>query len=221
MSTYITPRSGGNFSSIWTDGKGSLDGLDEPVIDQMSEHPELDNWDNKTCITSPNIHAKGFSDAAGTSLAIAYKSDINQVGIEDLVVFSVAPNSPWHRRTSYLIPADMPACPEDGCICSWNWIPNHCGQPNMYMNGFRCMVTEARPDAPRLAPPQTPRWCEDNVHNCVQGAKGLVVFEQDPSINNIVTDGLIRQKDGNWGSPSYNMKMGFRPGAQNDIFIPA
>lgn len=194
----------GKFTSEWPDG---------------GQHPDYENgsWDN-SCITTPNLHTMNRGDAAGTVLAIAYKSDINAVGIEDLTVISVLPNSPWKREVEYEIPADLPGC--DDCVCAWGWVPNNCGIPNMYMTGFKCQVTNARPDAPAIAPPQTPVWCEDDESKCVQGAKRMVIWHQDPSINNIETDGQPPQKDGQARSPGYNMKLGFRPGAQNDIFLP-
>ena len=70
------------------------------------------------CISSPNLHTQNQSNAAGTAFAIAYKSDIHSVTLDDLVVFTVAPNTPYKVTTSYDVPADMPACPDGGCICA-------------------------------------------------------------------------------------------------------
>ncbi|KAG6833641.1 hypothetical protein H0H93_013121, partial [Arthromyces matolae] len=32
-------------------------------------------------------------------------------------------STPWKRLTTYSVP-DLPACPADGCICAWGWVPN-------------------------------------------------------------------------------------------------
>jgi len=58
----------------------------------------------------------------GTALAIAYTSDIDALKPSDMTVFSVNLTSPWYRETEYKVPADLPACPEGGCLCSWNWL---------------------------------------------------------------------------------------------------
>lgn len=67
-------------------------------------------------------HTTGPDDLFGCSLAIAYKSDVNQVQPEDFTVFSVNHQCVWNRFTDFPVPAAMPACPEEGCICAWFWI---------------------------------------------------------------------------------------------------
>jgi hypothetical protein len=47
------------------------------------------------CISTPNLHTKSEEGAAGTVFAIAYKSDIMDIKMEELVVFTVAPNTPY------------------------------------------------------------------------------------------------------------------------------
>ncbi|KAH7101427.1 hypothetical protein BKA62DRAFT_795448 [Auriculariales sp. MPI-PUGE-AT-0066] len=192
----------GRYVSDWTDGL---------------EHPEFEDgtWPKDTCIGDPNLH--NFSMAQGTAFAISYTSNINEVNLDNLVVFSVAPRTPWKRLTAYEVPADMPACPEGGCICAWGWVPDGCGQPNMYMTPFRCKVTGARPDAPKLAKPQVPVWCQDEPEKCVTGAKQFLAWHQKEG-NNIVFPEFAEEKGAIWRSPAYNMKMGFQPGAQTDIF---
>jgi len=49
-------------------------------------------------------------------------------------------------------------------------VPNGCGIPNMYMQGFKCIVTNARSTTP-VAPAVPPVWCEDDQSKCVKGAK--------------------------------------------------
>lgn len=194
----------------------SWDGKFANLFPDKDDHPEYDNgsWDN-SCISAPNLHTENATRASGTVLAIAYKSDIHDVKQEDMVVISVLPNTPWHRVAEYDIPADLPAC--DDCICAFSWIPNHCGQANMNMNAFRCRVTGARPDAPKLAKPVPAKWCEGKPDDCVKGAKQITIYHQQPEINTVDIDN-IQQADGHWASPGYNEKTGFYPGAQNDIF---
>jgi hypothetical protein len=40
----------------------------------------------------------------------------------DMTIISVNYTSPWYRLTDYAIPANLPPCPEGGCICTWNWV---------------------------------------------------------------------------------------------------
>ncbi|KAH7096963.1 hypothetical protein BKA62DRAFT_717982 [Auriculariales sp. MPI-PUGE-AT-0066] len=195
----------------------SWDGRYTSLFPTNDPHPDYDTpgaWDN-TCVKIPNLHAENQTRAAGTVLAIAYKSDIHDVKLEDMTVISVLPNSPWHREVEYEIPADLPAC--DDCICAWSWVPGGCGEANMYMNAIRCRVTGARPDAPKIAKPVPAKWCENKPEDCVTGAKTITIWHQHKDIDTIDLDGVI-QAEGNWATPSYNEKMGFHPGAQNDIF---
>lgn len=76
---------------------------------------------SSNCISTPNMHAQGYSAAAGTSLSIAYVSDIADVTPENLVVISVAPNTPYWHYASYEIP-NLAPCPAAGCICAWKYV---------------------------------------------------------------------------------------------------
>ncbi len=67
------------------------------------------------------IHTQNETSAQGTAFAIAYKSDLNAITMEDLVVFTVLEHTPWKTAATYQVPAGLPACPEDGCTCSWLW----------------------------------------------------------------------------------------------------
>ncbi|KAJ3795972.1 hypothetical protein GGU11DRAFT_834084 [Lentinula aff. detonsa] len=173
-----------------------------------------DNYNVPTCITSPNMHTQNQSMAAGTALAIAYVSDVADVTPENLVVFSVAYNTPWKRLTTYEIPAELPACPEGGCICAWGWIPNACGEANMYFEGIRCQVTPGSNSKP-VGTPKPAVWCEDDSSACVTGPKQMLFWHQ-ASGDNIEVTGL--DLAGEFKSPGYNAKCGFSDGAQNDIF---
>jgi len=188
---------GGQYTSDWPDG---------------GHYP--DDYHRSECIISPNLHTENQSMAAGTAFAISYHSDIKAVTQDNLVVFTVLDHTPWKRLATYQVPAALPACPPGGCHCAWGWVPNGCGQPNMYMQPFRCRVTGAKSTTP-VAAAQPPRWCEDNSNGCVKGAKQMIYWHQLTG-NNIEVDGW--DKTGRPKSPAYNMKLGFANGAQNDIF---
>lgn len=61
----------------------------------------------------------------GTALAIAYTSDEKTVKPADFAIISVNYTSPWYREVDYDIPATLPPCPDDGCLCTWNWMHRH------------------------------------------------------------------------------------------------
>lgn len=93
-------------------------------------------------------------------------------------------------------------------------------QPNIYMVPFRCKITGAKRDAPRLAKPRVPLWCQDGMQSltsislakltwitanaeperCVKGAKQFIVWHQDEG-NNIVFPELAVERGGIWRSP--------------------
>ncbi|KAJ6500795.1 hypothetical protein C8R45DRAFT_1061065 [Mycena sanguinolenta] len=187
----------GEFTSDWPDGQ---------------TYPA--DYNVPTCITSPNMHTQNQSQAAGTAFAISYNSDITKVTPDNLVVFSVRYHTPWLRVTNYDVPADLPACPEGGCICAWGWIPNGCGEPNMYHLPYRCMVTGAT-GTKAVGTPKPPVWCEDDPSSCVKGPKQMLYWNQLDG-NNIEVSGY--DLAGEARSPAYNSKCGFDDGAQDDIF---
>lgn len=79
-----------------------------------------------TCPGQPTtaIHANNQQDVAGCAIAIAYKSNVNDVKPEDFVIFTVNWMCPWYLKTTFQVPIGMPACPDGGCICAWFWIHN-------------------------------------------------------------------------------------------------
>lgn len=198
---------GGAGASDWPDGK---DHPDDYSILNLDGYP----LSTSGCIESPNFHTQNQSMASGTAFAISYTSTLSEVTIDNLVVFSVRYNTPWKRMTTYDVPAAMPACPSGGCICAWVWIPNGCGQSNIYMGGYKCTVTGATSTTP-LGTPKPPVWCEDDQSNCVQGPKQIMIWNQLED-NNIEVDGF--DLSGHPKSPAYNSKCGFQDGAQDDIF---
>ncbi|KIJ59037.1 hypothetical protein HYDPIDRAFT_118858 [Hydnomerulius pinastri MD-312] len=201
----------GAHTSEWPDGKNHPD---DYSVKNLSGEPLSPSG----CIRNPNIHAQNQSMAAGTAFAISYESDLSKVTLDNLVVFSVRYHTPWKRLTTYDVPAAMPACPEGGCTCAWVWIPNGCGEPNIYMQGFKCSVTPSTSVAPlAISPPKPPVYCADDPSKCVAGAKQIMIWNQAEG-NNIVVEGF--KGDGEGESPGYNMGCGFKDGAQNDIFAP-
>ncbi|CAK7270261.1 hypothetical protein SEPCBS119000_004000 [Sporothrix epigloea] len=154
-------------------------------------------------------HTTSLETTGGTAWAISYESDISKVTMENLVVFSVRYYTPLFRKTWYDVPADLPPCPEEGCYCAWLWIPIGCGIPNMYMQNHRCKVTGST-STKKLGVPKPPVWCKDDPSLCVTGPKQMMAWHQK-SGNNV---------EAPWGqTPTYNQRMGYQDGAQDDIFV--
>lgn len=97
-------------------------------------------------------------------------------------------STPWRRIATYKVP-NLPACPPGGCICTvsclsiflcrsraqswfsqWGWVANGCGEPNMYMQPFRCKVVGDTGNA-AVRPGVPPVWCEDDPSKCIVGPK--------------------------------------------------
>jgi len=212
---FLNLPAGGSFTVELAHNRGqttmSYDGAYASQWMDGMEHPE--DWrgagNPPGCISDGgNIHTNNHSMTGGTAFAISYNSNLNAVTLENLVVFSVLPNTPWKRVATYQVPADLPPCPADGCTCAWLWIAKGCGEPNMYMQGFKCMVTGSNSNR-RLAQAQVPRYCANFPQNCVRGAKQMMVYEQAEG-NNV-------QRPGD-DFVSYSDAWGYFPGAQNDIF---
>ncbi|KAM0448807.1 hypothetical protein ACHAPV_009443 [Trichoderma viride] len=186
----------GQFAGEWPDGQ---------------DHPE--NWSGPgnppDCIQDDGaMHTQNQTMAAGSAWAISYNSDISQVNMENLVVFSVLEHTPWKRIATYQVPQDLPECPEGGCYCAWLWVPNGCGQPNMYMANYRCHVTGTS-STKKVAQAQVPVYCGNDSSKCLPGAKQMIAWNQATGNNVQVPNGA---------SPAYGTNMGWTPGAQNDIF---
>lgn len=75
-------------------------------------------------IAVPSFHAGNPIDPnqiLGCGLAIAYKSNANDVRQEDFAVFSINTNCVRDLKTVFQVPAKMPACPNGKCTCAWFW----------------------------------------------------------------------------------------------------
>jgi len=130
--------------------------------------------------------------------------------METLTVFTVAYNTPYERLAQYQTPADMPPCPDAGCICVWGWAANGCGEPNIYFHPYRCKIANAT-SKKVVGKAQVAQWCLEDPTQCVAGPKQLIIYNEATGNN---YNGYSTH-----GPPGYNMKMGFHDGAQNDIFV--
>ncbi|KAK1225484.1 hypothetical protein PQX77_011569 [Marasmius sp. AFHP31] len=186
------------------------------------------------CIVDPNLHTQNESMASGTAFAISYTSDLKKVTPENLVVFTVLEHTPFRRLATYQVP-NLPACPPGGCICTWGWIPNGCGEPNMYFFPYRCNVTGTPGSMPLALPARPANWCdmslplttkpanatttgkdeEQRLGACYKGAKQMLFWNQLEGDNIETLDGELGARLGN---PGYNDKIGFKSGPQTDIF---
>ncbi|PKX96017.1 uncharacterized protein P174DRAFT_387884 [Aspergillus novofumigatus IBT 16806] len=151
-------------------------------------------------LAKPNLHCANKSTAAGTALAVAYKSSIWEVTMEDFVVVSIAANTPFELLANYSIP-DLAPCAE--CLCATGWVPLGYGQGNMYQTPHKCKIINPsggqKPKVPSLPPGPG-----------VQGPKQLIAFFQAEGNN-------VAALPGN-RPPTYSTDMGFTHGAQTDIF---
>ncbi|KAF2799823.1 hypothetical protein K505DRAFT_190074, partial [Melanomma pulvis-pyrius CBS 109.77] len=185
------------FTTLSYEGKQVTDWPDGGVHD--------DNWDagkkedgSPACLEDGALHTTNLSTQGATAWAISYESELSAVTMENLVVFSTLDHTPWKRNATYKVP-DLKECPEGGCHCAWLWIPNGCGEPNMYMQGFKCKVTNAKSTAP-LAKAQVPAYCADDQSKCVKGAKQMLAWHQRTGNNIETPDGT---------TPNYNTKCGW------------
>lgn len=207
MTTLACP--GVNSTTPWGDG------LNHPDNYSMTNLGGIKT--TSACIPSPNMHTQNETKASGTAMAISYESDISKVTPANTVVFSVAPNTPYRRLANYSVPAALPACPAGGCHCVWAWVPENCGEANIFMVPIKCRVTNVSANALELAlPAQNATWCENDQSKCVKGPKGIIINNQLEG-NTINVTGVVAD-DGEPAAPGYNYKTGYYPGAQNDIF---
>ncbi|BGP25428.1 hypothetical protein JCM10295v2_004352 [Rhodotorula toruloides] len=149
---------------------------------------------------------------SGCALAIADVDNINDVTMDNLAIFSVQHDCIKQKITSYEVPAKMPACTGEKCICGWFWLANN-GTANFYMTAFDCKVTGSPVDATPIAPPQDPVFCKNNPSSCTTGSKRPIYAYNTPSNVPWI---------GNNDRAGYHQSWSFGTnGAQNDIFMPA
>ncbi|KAK4704433.1 hypothetical protein P7C70_g1779, partial [Phenoliferia sp. Uapishka_3] len=150
-----------------------------------------------------------YSLLAGCALAIADVTDIADVTVDNLAVFSVQKECVWQRDTTFDIPAAMPPCTGDYCICAWLWEPQN-GTGNYYQTPFRCDVTGSPVDATPISMPLVdPTFCPNG--GCTTGAKRPIYYYNDDYSN--------VNWQGNYLRPAYLADWSWTDGAQNDIFM--
>ncbi|GAA5951057.1 hypothetical protein JCM21900_005710 [Sporobolomyces salmonicolor] len=161
---------------------------------------------------NPNASVPDPTFISGCALGIADKDDIENVGWDDLAIFSVNHNCVAQRITTFEIPARMPSCTGDKCICGWFWLANN-GTANFYMTAFDCAITNVDPTlAAPILPVVDPVWCAPGNTTCqpAAGAKRPLYAYNTPT--NVVWEG-------NNDRPGYHAEWSFpNDGAQNDIF---
>jgi len=154
----------------------------------------------------------------GSAIAIVDKEDVNSIQPEDFAIFTTNRQSPWYTHNQFSVPSRMPACTGRWCHCAWFWIHNpDSGSMQMYMNGFRCKITNTTSAARKIATPQVARRC---------GADTVTPKAADPSnCTNTATQPLYwYQKErnnmfeGTYAAPFYNELYGFTNGGQEYIF---
>lgn len=159
---------------------------------------------------TPSMHAgTPINDNAllGCGLAIAYKSDVNQVQPADFTIFTVNTQCVKTLRTDFQVPKDMPPCPNGKCVCAWFWQGQNSAN-EMYMTGFNCNVSGGNANA-KIGAPKPPVYCKGDKNKCVKGAKQPEYWANDRS--NIKFEGYDKK-------PAYNANWGYMDGAQTDIF---
>ncbi|GAA6001154.1 hypothetical protein JCM10207_007435 [Rhodosporidiobolus poonsookiae] len=158
---------------------------------------------------------------AGCALGIADVMHPDDANPDNFVVFSVQKECVWTRNTTFAVPARMPACTGEWCICGWLWQPQT-GTGNSYHTGFRCKVTGSPPDATPIAPPVDPAWCEFEPDECTKGAKKmLIVFNEPTNIYMEFPSDNRPRYDETWRWATSPFRGLFFDGPQDDIFLPA
>ncbi|KAJ5791835.1 CAZyme family AA14 [Penicillium psychrosexuale] len=149
---------GGQYASDWPDG---------------NDHPE--DWAGPgsppDCIQDDGaMHTNNQSMAAGTAFAISYQSDLADVTIDNLAVFTVLEQC----RTA-----------ADNLTCK-------------YMAGYKCNVTGST-SSKQVAPAQVAAYCGDDSTKCVKGAKQMIAFNQQTGNNVQVPNGKTPMYNTAWG----------------------
>ncbi|KAK3399535.1 hypothetical protein B0T20DRAFT_200319 [Sordaria brevicollis] len=198
---FTTLSWGGSRTTAWPDGGNHPDDWHGPDVGEgcLSDNPGGEGG---------ALHTHNETTAAGTAWAISYEADIANVRLDNLVVFTTLEHTPFRRLATYQVPKDLPPCPPGGCYCAWLWVPKGCGEPNMYMQNYKCQVTGST-STKRVSTPKPPVYCGDDSSKCVKGAKQMIAWHQLDGNNIVTAPGVF---------PGYNPTTGYTVGAQNDIF---
>lgn len=116
---FTTLSWGGTRTTTWPDGGNHPDDWHGPDVGEgcLSNNPDQEGG---------ALHTHNETTAAGTAWAISYESDIANVRLDNLVVFTTLEHTPFRRLATYQVPKDLPACPPGGCYCAWLWVPKGC-----------------------------------------------------------------------------------------------
>lgn len=150
-------------------------------------------------------------DVKGCGISIAYTSDERSVKPEDFTVISTNYTCPWFKHVDFQIPKDLPACPPEGCLCSWGWIHSiYAGSQQNYHLVYRCKVDGATNTLP-LPKANIANKCHypSDTSNCTIGAKQPHYWYQNERNNN---------PQGEYDPPFYNGDYGYMNGAQTDLY---
>ena len=137
----------------------------------------------------------------GCALAIAFKSNPQDVQPEDFTVMSIQERCVRQRDTSFAIPSNLPACPDGECTCAWFWQGKNSAD-EMYMTAFRCNVQGGSTGG--IPSPVAPRIGQNT------GATQPIYWANDRS-NLDFTPGWENK-------PTYNSAWGWTNGAQTGAF---
>ncbi|KAG8979806.1 hypothetical protein FRB90_007906, partial [Tulasnella sp. 427] len=183
---------------------------------------DLRDGSNRPCgANAPNsaLHAVDFNDVTGCAIGIVDKANVNDIKPEDFAIFSANHTCPWYNVNEFQVPENMPACSQGVCHCAWFWIhsPNS-GSMQIYMNAFKCKITNTKSTAKKIGTPQVARRCgydpvlkrQGDPKNCTIGAKQPLYWLQNER-NNMF--------EGYYDAPFYNDGYGYKNGAQDDIFV--
>jgi len=179
---------------------------------KMDPREAPDPWELSYFGNVSNAHAPHRLDVAGCAVGIAYKSDHREVKPNDFVIFTVEHDCPARFLQNFSVP-NLPACPNDQCMCAWFWVHKSIGGTDqIYMAPFVCKVTNAKADASPVdyAHIRAPRKCLDPA-DCVMGPRTPMYWKLNSDDDNM--------PEGGHNAPTYSILYGFRQGAQFDIFV--
>jgi len=153
------------------------------------------------------LHTDTRTDVMGCALAISYQNDVNKVGLNDYVVFSVARDCIARQNQSFAIP-NLPPCPNGKCLCKWLWQAK--GFTSMWITDFACNVVNPTKTATEIdyKNAQPARKCY-NPSRCTQGPRYPMWYLAEGA-NMPETPHL---------PPTYSVRYGWSDGAQHDIFV--
>ncbi|CEQ41736.1 SPOSA6832_03495 [Sporobolomyces salmonicolor] len=158
---------------------------------------------------NPNASVPDPTFISGCALGIADKDDIENVGWDDLAIFSVNHNCVAQRITTFEVHSGTYAILHGRQM---HLLANN-GTANFYMTAFDCAITNVDPTlAAPILPVVDPVWCAPGNTTCqpAAGAKRPLYAYNTPT--NVVWEG-------NNDRPGYHAEWSFpNDGAQNDIF---